>query len=241
LIHSTFSVDGLAWAQTLDHDRVLASVGSVGDADDNALAESFVDSFKTELIADRVWRSRSRLELAVVEYIAWFNNSRLHESLGDIPPVEFEQRHAALIAAISPNPDSRAVAASSPRAAEWLTTRRLVVVTAETARNGANDSPPASPAVAAGPRSGAHNRLLTDRPAALSLRSPSGLALRDGGGDNDREGATTVTTRARKPTKTVPAEPGPAQHHVGRYERTTTENRGLTCQRREGAVQLHSA
>ena len=39
---------------------VLASVGSVGDAYDNAMAESFVDTFKTELIADRVWRSRSR-------------------------------------------------------------------------------------------------------------------------------------------------------------------------------------
>ncbi|MCA1679519.1 MAG: integrase core domain-containing protein, partial [Actinobacteria bacterium] len=40
----------------------------------NALAESFVDSFKTELIADRVWRSRSQLELATVEWIGWFNN-----------------------------------------------------------------------------------------------------------------------------------------------------------------------
>ena len=59
---------------------MLASVGSVGDAYDNALAESFVDSFKTELIADRVWRTRSQLELAVVEYVGWFNNARLHES-----------------------------------------------------------------------------------------------------------------------------------------------------------------
>jgi transposase InsO family protein len=56
----------------------------------NAMAESFVDTFKTELIADRVWRSRSQLELAVVEYVAWFNNERLHESLGDISPAEFE-------------------------------------------------------------------------------------------------------------------------------------------------------
>jgi transposase InsO family protein len=45
------------YTQVLDDHRVLASVGSVGDALDNALAESFVDSFKTELIADRVWRS----------------------------------------------------------------------------------------------------------------------------------------------------------------------------------------
>ncbi len=54
------------------------------------VAESFVDSFKTELIADRVWRSRSQLELAVVEYIGWFNDSRLHQALGDLPPSEFE-------------------------------------------------------------------------------------------------------------------------------------------------------
>ena len=78
------------YTQTLADHGVLASVGSVGDAYDNALAESFVDSFKTELIADRVWRSRSQLELAVVEYIGWFNDSRLHQSLGDLPPSEFE-------------------------------------------------------------------------------------------------------------------------------------------------------
>jgi putative transposase len=69
---------------------VLASVGSVGDAYDNALAESFVDSFKTELIADRVWRTRSQLELAIVEYVGWFNHARLHQALGDLPPAEFE-------------------------------------------------------------------------------------------------------------------------------------------------------
>jgi putative transposase len=60
---------GIDCGQTLDDHGVLASVGSVGDAYDNALAESFVDSFKTELIADRVWRSRSQLELAIVEYL----------------------------------------------------------------------------------------------------------------------------------------------------------------------------
>jgi transposase InsO family protein len=82
------------YTQVLDDHRVLASVGSVGDAYDNALAESFVDSFKTELIADRVWRTRGQLELAVVEYISWFNHDRLHEALGDIPPVEFETLYA---------------------------------------------------------------------------------------------------------------------------------------------------
>jgi len=82
------------YTQTLaDHD-VLASVGSTGDAYDNSMAESFVDSFKTELIADRVWRTRSQLELAIVEYISWFNDSRLHENLGDRPPREIEELYA---------------------------------------------------------------------------------------------------------------------------------------------------
>lgn len=61
---------------------VLQSVGSIGDALDNALAESFVDTLKTELIADRVWRARSQLELAIVEYLGGFNpgfrSSRAH-------------------------------------------------------------------------------------------------------------------------------------------------------------------
>src|SRR5215211_4654316 len=73
------------YSQLLDDHGVLASIGSVGDAYDNALAESFVDSFKTELIRDRVWRTRSQLELAIVEYVAWFNNERLHSSLAACP------------------------------------------------------------------------------------------------------------------------------------------------------------
>jgi transposase InsO family protein len=83
-----------AFNQVLDDHHVLGSIGSVGDAYDNALAESFVDSFKTELIADRVWRTRSQLELAIVEWVAWFNNDRLHASLGDRPPAEVETLYA---------------------------------------------------------------------------------------------------------------------------------------------------
>jgi len=87
----------VAFNQVLDDHAVLGSIGSVGDAYDNALAESFVDSFKTELIADRVWRTRTQLELAIVEYVAWFNSSRLHSALGDIPPAEFEALYATMI------------------------------------------------------------------------------------------------------------------------------------------------
>jgi putative transposase len=78
------------YTQALDDHDVQASIGTVGDCYDNALAESFVDSFKTELIRDRVWRTRTQLELAILEYVAWFNTERLHTSLGGVPPAEFE-------------------------------------------------------------------------------------------------------------------------------------------------------
>jgi putative transposase len=83
------------FTQALDDADVLGSLGSTGDAYDNALAESFVDSFKTELIAERTWRSVAQAELAIVEWVSWFNHDRLHSSIGDIPPVEFEALHAA--------------------------------------------------------------------------------------------------------------------------------------------------
>lgn len=108
------------YTQVIDDHRVLASVGSVGDAFDNAMAESFVDSFKTELIKDRVWKTRSQLELAILEYVDWFNNRRLHESLGDIPPIEFETEWAARTAI----PGELSVTAIAPQPAERLTTPR---------------------------------------------------------------------------------------------------------------------
>lgn len=134
-----------AFGQLLDDHGVLASIGSLGDAYDNALAESFVDSFKTELIADRVWRTRSQLELAIVEYVGWFNHSRLHEALGDIPPAEFEQLHPAQ-AAISGN---GSVAVVDPRAADRLYAPRLErqrASASETALSATTDLRPASPA-----------------------------------------------------------------------------------------------
>jgi putative transposase len=72
---------------------VAQSIGTVADAYDNAMAESFVDTFKTELINDRVWRTTGELQIAIVEWISWFNNERLHESLGDVPPVEYEDQY----------------------------------------------------------------------------------------------------------------------------------------------------
>ena len=63
------------YTQVLDDHLVLASVGSVGDCYDNALSESFLDSYKTELIADRVWRTNAQLELETVTYVGWFNHA----------------------------------------------------------------------------------------------------------------------------------------------------------------------
>jgi putative transposase len=82
------------FTEALSDHGVLGSVGSVGDAYDNAMAESFVDTFKTELLTDRVWRSRDQLELAIVEWVGWYNSRRLHGELGDIPPIEYELAHA---------------------------------------------------------------------------------------------------------------------------------------------------
>ena len=94
------------------------------------MAESFVDTFKTELITDRVWKTRSQLELAVVEYIGWFNHRRLHESLGDIPPVEHEQLHAAVDLPFS---EDETVGVLAPNGSDRLTTRRFKPVGAENA------------------------------------------------------------------------------------------------------------
>jgi transposase InsO family protein len=132
------------YTQTLADHRVLASVGSVGDAYDNALAESFLDSFKTELIADRVWRTRSQLELAVVEYSGWYNHDRLHESLGYLPPAEYEQRWRTLTAANGANLGKQSPAPAARSVLEAITAPRLVALGAETDRNRADHDRPAA-------------------------------------------------------------------------------------------------
>jgi putative transposase len=56
------------------------------------MAESFVATFKRELVKSRVFGSRFEAEIAAVEYLGWFNHTRLHGELGDIPPAEYEAR-----------------------------------------------------------------------------------------------------------------------------------------------------
>jgi putative transposase len=70
------------------------SVGSVGDADDNALMESTIGPYKTELIKlQRPWRSLSQVELATAEWVDWYNDRRLHGEIGHVPPVEHEAKY----------------------------------------------------------------------------------------------------------------------------------------------------
>jgi putative transposase len=75
------------------------SVGSVGDSYDNALAETIVGLFKTELIRPRgPWRSLDAVEFATLEWVDWFNNRRLLEPIGNVPPAEAEARYYSTLA-----------------------------------------------------------------------------------------------------------------------------------------------
>jgi putative transposase len=79
---------------------IEASVGSRGDAYDNALAESVIGLFKTEVIRHGgPWRSLDDVEYATLEWVAWFNTCRLMEPLGYVPPAEYEEQFDRLVTA----------------------------------------------------------------------------------------------------------------------------------------------
>lgn len=86
----------IRYTERLAENAVVGSVGSRGDSYDNALAESIIGLYKTELVRHRgPWRGLDDLELATLEWVDWFNHRRLFHQLGRIPPAEFERRHAA--------------------------------------------------------------------------------------------------------------------------------------------------
>jgi transposase InsO family protein len=69
-------------------------VGSVGDPYDNALAESVIGLYKTEVITQRgPWHNLRDVEFATLEWVNWFNNSRLLGAIGNIPPAELEEKY----------------------------------------------------------------------------------------------------------------------------------------------------
>jgi putative transposase len=99
--HSDRGVQYLSirYTERLAEAGIVPSVGSVGDSFDNALAETVIGLFKTEVI-HRLgpWRSREAVEIATLEWVDWFNTRRLLEPIGHVPPAEAEDRYYAALA-----------------------------------------------------------------------------------------------------------------------------------------------
>lgn len=86
----------IRYAERLVEAGIEPSVGSVGDSYDNALAETVIGLFKTEVIhRGGPWRSFETIEFATLEWVDWFNNRRLLEPIGNIPPAEAEAAYYA--------------------------------------------------------------------------------------------------------------------------------------------------
>ena len=84
----------IRYSERLGEAGINPSEGNTGDAYDNALAETINGLYKAEVIHKRVpWKTKAAVELATLEWVAWFNHQRLLESIGDIPPTEAEQRY----------------------------------------------------------------------------------------------------------------------------------------------------
>ena len=86
----------LRWGERLDEMGATPSIGSVADCFDNALIESVNGLYKTELIRgpdQGPWKTIDDVELATLGWVHWYNTTRLHGYLGDLPPVEFESAY----------------------------------------------------------------------------------------------------------------------------------------------------
>jgi transposase InsO family protein len=86
----------IRYSERLKDAGILPSVGSVGDAYDNALAETINGLFKAEVIRKRgPWKNLEAVEYATLEWVDWFNTKRLLEPIGNVPPAEFEKAYYA--------------------------------------------------------------------------------------------------------------------------------------------------
>jgi transposase InsO family protein len=89
----------IKYTERLAEAGIEPSVGSVGDSYDNALAETINGLYKAEVIHRRgPWRTMEAVEFATLEWVDWFNNRRLLEPIGNIPPAEAEERYYAMMA-----------------------------------------------------------------------------------------------------------------------------------------------
>ena len=94
--HSDHGVQyvSIRYTERLAEAGIEPSVGSVGDSYDNALAETIIGLYKTELIRQRgPWRGIDAVELGKLEWVDWFNHRRLFEPIGDVPPAEKEDEY----------------------------------------------------------------------------------------------------------------------------------------------------
>ncbi len=84
----------IRYTERLAEEQAVASVGSKGDSFDNALAETVNGLYKTELIHRRgPWKTMEQLELATAAWVQWWNERRLHEACGYVPPAEHEENY----------------------------------------------------------------------------------------------------------------------------------------------------
>jgi transposase InsO family protein len=89
---------GIRYTERLAEAGIEPSVGSVGDSYDNALAETINGLYKAEIIHRHgPWRSFEAVEFATLQWVDWFNNRRLLEPIGNIPPAEAEERYYAML------------------------------------------------------------------------------------------------------------------------------------------------
>ena len=87
----------IRYADRLAEAGAVASIGTVADSYDNALAESVIGLYKTECVRpDGPWRRVEDLELGTCSWVHWFNTARLHGAIGHLPPVEYEAAHHAV-------------------------------------------------------------------------------------------------------------------------------------------------
>jgi len=88
----------IAYTERIDDVGAAPSIGTIGDSYDNAMAESVIGLFKTELHRNLAaltanggpWKALDDLEIATCAWVSWFNEERLHSELGDLTPAEFE-------------------------------------------------------------------------------------------------------------------------------------------------------
>jgi putative transposase len=96
----------IRYTERLAEAGIEPSVGSIGDSYDNALAETIIGLYKTEVVRRHgPWRGLEDVEFATLDWVDWFNQRRLLSSIGDVPPAEFEAMYYKNEEKISPAMD----------------------------------------------------------------------------------------------------------------------------------------